>query len=285
MHADWLPRLRSPEALAPYDVDVTRRTGDDIEEAFLVCRETRGVRPLLGGLPFLVEDLREHLRAFGHVIQRMPVADSRMARFVLGRAGRGNDDFVPFDEVSQRYGDLVDPEHVEVVPPMAPADEALARLLRALPASPEPALDLGCRVGRSTFLLREHRPAAMGVDRSAARVRRARNVQATDSAFHVRVAPDADEAPLQIRRLQRDAVDFAVIDDGPLPFADGVFSVVVWRDEDGRGPWGDPERLLNDALRVLAPDGILVAADGGGPGGSPLVAVASEGGLSAWRRP
>ena len=284
MERAWIELLRCPRTGSAYDLDPTREEGDDVVEAFLVSRREQEVRPILSGMAVLVPDLRAHLREHGNVYARIPLADSRIARFVLGRIGRGTDDFVPFAEVVAHYGDLVEPGELDPPPPMHARDEALARLLVEHGVAQGRGVHVGCGVGRGAFVLRSLLDRALGLDRSAARVRRARNVAVTRAAFFL-PAPAGHprkELPLELDRMDRTHVDFAVASAEALPLADAVADVVVLEGADGRGPLADPARALAEAERVLAPGGLLVV-DGalGGTDGAGI--GAGEGGEALYR--
>ncbi len=210
----------------------------------------------------LLLDLASHLRREGGVYRRIPLGDSRVARCVLGRAGRTAEDHVPIEEVVRRYADLVPPGVLDDVPPPAPEDVALARLLAEHPPNAGRGLDIGTGVGRGAFVLRPFLDRVAGLDRSIARIRRARNVAATASAFFLPAPPGSGlkELPLDLGQLDRSGVDFLVADACVLPFADDCFDVVCLRAGDGRGPWEDGARVLAEAGRVLAPAGLLAAA-------------------------
>ncbi len=256
-----------------------------------MARSTHDVRPIVAGIAVLVHDLARHLKAHGNVYRRVPMVDSRVVRLVLGRSGRGSDDFVPFDEVVRHYGDLAATDADAPRGP-APEDEALLRLLAEHAPRGGIGLDVGCGVGRSTFSLRAFLDEALGVDRSAARVRRARNLATTRADFFVPVVPSPTEAAgsprraagkderLDLERLVRDRVDFAVADAFALPLADGAIDVVVLRRGDGRGPWPDASAALAEARRVLAPGGLLALEAEAREGGDPFGALGSAGALA-----
>lgn len=250
-----------------------------------MARGTFEVRPIVAGMAVLVADLHGHLRQQGNVYWRVPFADSRVARFVLGRAGRGEGDFVPFDEVIRRYGDLAEvPGEPE---PAAPEDLALARLLAAHAPAGGRGLEVGTGVGRGAFVLRGFLDLVLGVDRSAARVRRARNLAATQADFFIPspVEGGRREVRLDLDRLVRDGVDFAVADAHRLPLADGALHVVVLRSGDGRGPWPDAVAALAEARRVLVPGGLLVLDPELARALAGADLLGADGPLSAYRRP
>jgi SAM-dependent methyltransferase len=228
----------------------------DVLEGYLVCASCRGAWPVLGGVPVLPADLRAHLASHGNVYRRVPIADPRLTRFVLGQA-RGGGDVVPFAEVALRYGDLL-PAAARASHGLAAADAALARAIEGHAVPAGPALDVGCGVGRSTFLLAERFGEAVGIDRSVARVRRARNVQSAGE-FHLPSGSGGKEVPIDLARLARDRADFAVADATALPFAAGTFSVVVLREGDGEGPFADPDAVRAEARRVAGPAGTVVS--------------------------
>lgn len=263
MKRAWVEVLRCPACGGRFDVDATREAGEEWVEGFLVCRGCLAVRPVVGGSAILPSDLKAHFRTQGSVYHRTPLADPRVTRFVLAGLGAGVD-VVPFAEVTAHYGDLA--AEPAARRPRAPEDEALDALLTRLALDPPPAraLDLGCGVGRGTFLLAAHGSEALGLDGSAARVRRARNLAVTEEGFLLR-APDDDrrEVALDLAVLVRTGVDFAVADAERLPLADSSFDLVVHRDGDGLGPWAEPSRVAAEVRRVLAPGGRLIEPAGG----------------------
>lgn len=277
---DRVKSLRCPACLAAgressFEIDALRVGGGedgglagDLLEAYLVCRECRTTYAVLSGVFVLPRDLPGHLATHGNVYRRSPIADPRMTRFVLGLA-RGGTDYVPFSEVLERYGDLL-PAMAEVAPRRgAPADEALDDALRTLRAT-GPGLEVGCGVGRGTFVLAARVGSAVGVDRSIARVRRSRNVE-TAEAFHLPATEGARlETPIDLSRLARDRVDFGVADPRVLPFASGSFSTVVVRARDGDGAWPDADLVRREAARVAGPTGLVLLETSGEAVGEPV---------------
>lgn len=270
MKRSWIPSLRCPLCHGSFHVDASREAGEEWVEGLLLCRLCLATWPLVGGSALLPSDLRAHLREQASVYRRTRLADPRVTRLVLAGLGSGVD-MVPFEELTAHYGDLVADAQAER--PRAPEDHALDEVLRAA-AGERPlgrALDLGCGVGRSTFLLAAHGADALGADRSAARVRRARNLAVTEVDFYLPTPEEPGrEAPLNLSGLARSAVDFAVVTPTCLPFADGVFDLVVDHGADGRGVWSDPERVRAEVWRVLCAGGRVLepvpAPEGAGPG-------------------
>jgi SAM-dependent methyltransferase len=241
---------------------------------------------VLGGVAIVPADLTAHLRAHGNVYRRTPIADPRMVRFVLGQAWEGGD-VVPFAEVVRRYGDLAAPAGEPGAAAPASEDAALLRLLAAHAPERGRGLDVGTGVGRGTFLLAARLGLALGLDRSVARVRRARNLATTNEPFTVpgHGAPGGRDVPLDLSRLERQGVAFAAGDAEVLPVADASMDVVVLRAADGMGPWDEPLRALAEARRVAAPGALLVLEDGvdGARLGARASVLSSEPPFVAWR--
>jgi hypothetical protein len=255
-------RLRCPRCLgegveSSFETDLLREDeGDalpgDVLEAFLVCRRCRAVRPVVQGIAVAPRDVEAHLASRGNVYRRAVVHEPRLARFLLSRVGSGAD-VVPFEEVVSRYGDVATP-----AAPSDPRDAALDAALRDAGAD-GPALDVGCGVGRATFRLAARCGDAIGVDRSDARLRRARHVQA--AAEFLLPRPEGD-VPVDLARLPRADVDWVAADPDRLPFAAGAFATVAVGDGDGLGPWLDAAAVRRECERVLAAGGVLLASEG-----------------------
>lgn len=228
----------------------------ELSEGYLVCRTCRAAYPVLAGTAILPVDVKAHLATHGNVYRRLSIPDPRLARFLLSNAGEGAD-FVPFDEVVARYADLLPFDATRPAKPMSARDARLDEAIRN-GGGIGPALEIGCGVGRGTFVLAARTGDAIGVDRSVARVRRARNVETTDEFRLPVVDLKTSETPIELSRLARRDVDFLVADPEALPFADGTFATVVVRDGDGEGAFVDDARVNSEALRIARPNGLVL---------------------------
>lgn len=264
------PVCRARGLSSAYEVDPTRVGGGDeggapgeLIEGYLVCLRCRAARPVVGGTPVLPLDLDAHLAAHGNVYRRLAIGDPRLVRLLLGRAGDGMD-VVPFAEVVARYADLLPPDVAPRRPP-APVDLALDAAVREARAR-GPALEIGCGVGRGTFVLAARTGDAVGVDRSVARVRRAIHVAIAEVFLLPAMDGAPAEASIDLGALPRDRVDFAVADPHALPFRDGAFATVVLHRGDGDGPFEDFPAARAEAERVLTEGGDLFVESTGAPG-------------------
>jgi uncharacterized protein YbaR (Trm112 family) len=258
---EWIERLACPLTGASYDLDPVRVADDEVVEGFLVSRDEREVRPVMAGVAILPHDLRAHLHEQGNVYRRSPINDSRLGRFLLGRAGTGYT-IVPFDEVVAAYRDLAraPPPGYDTSRPAA--DAAFATLARRVNPGPRAgrALVVGCGVGRAVFDLCAHFPAVLGVDRNLACVRRARNIAVTREHFFLPAPKDSGlkELPLDFAQLPREGADFAVADAERLPLHEACCDLVALHAHDLLGPWSDGPAVAREAERVLAPGGLLL---------------------------
>lgn len=259
MKRAWLDHLVAPgRGGDPLELDPVRVAEDEVIEGFLVSRGGREVWPLVAGVAVLPRDLRAHLRAQGNVYRRSPINDPRLARFVLGSAGTGYV-VVPFDEVVAQYRDLAaePPEGYDTSP--HPGHLALGTLARDLGCAGRGAV-VGAGVGRGVFTLCASLDAVLGVDRSIACVRRARNIAVTVEDFFL-PAPKGSglkEIPLDLAALPREGADFALADPDALPLRDEAVDLVVLHAGDAEGPWRDPAAAWAEAWRVVRPGGHVV---------------------------
>lgn len=255
MDAAWIDRLAAPGRGDPLELDAIRRADDEVIEGFLVSEADRAVWPLVAGVAVLPRDLDAHLRDQGNVYRRSPINDPRLARFLLGQAGTGYV-VVPFDEVVAQYRDLAaePPEAYDTTPD--PSHGALGALARDLGLTGVGVV-VGAGVGRGVFALCEVLGAVLGVDRSIACVRRARNIAVTVEAFFL-PAPKGSgmkEIPLDFAAITRAGADFALADADALPLRTGALDLAVLHAGDSLGTWDDPAAAWAEAWRVTRPGG------------------------------
>lgn len=258
MQRAWIDRLVAPASGAALELDPVRVAEEEIVEGFLVSADARDVWPVVAGVAVLPADLDAHLRAQGNVYRRSPMNDPRIARFLLGRAGTGYV-VVPFEEVVAQYRDLArDPPAGYDTSPHA-QHLALAALAARLGASGLGAV-VGAGVGRGVFALRGVLDEVLGLDRSIACVRRARNIAVTVEDFFL-PAPKGSglkEIPLDFGPLERTGVDFALAEAEALPLRDAVLDVLVLHAGDSLGAWADAGAAWREAWRVVKPGGHVV---------------------------
>lgn len=250
--------LACPHTGAPYEVDPVRVADDEVVEAFLVSRDERDVRPLVAGVAVLPLDLRAHMRSHGSVYKRSPINDPRLARFLLGQAGSGHDR-VAFDDVVGHYRDLASAPPEGYDTSAHPEDDALRRLFDGERVGGLGVV-IGCGVGRAVFVLAAALEMVLGIDRSIACVRRARNIAVTNEDFFLPAPRDSGlkEIALDLGPLVRDGADFAVADATALPLTDACADAVVIMPGDAQGAWDEPELVWREVLRVAKPGARLV---------------------------
>ena len=178
------PRCRHPgeSALVQWPLrlaDVFLRQGEFVLEGFFACANARCAAryPILEGVPIVVKDLAAWTADAPWRPERLP-CETREMRDLLEDAGAA----VPANPGYRRklaacldnhYGPASTPG-AQSADGRMPYWEAVERLLR--PATAEPyarAVDLGCSVGRATFLLGDFSRLAVGLDLDFGAVARA----------------------------------------------------------------------------------------------------------------
>jgi SAM-dependent methyltransferase/uncharacterized protein YbaR (Trm112 family) len=209
-----------------------RQSGDDLLEGILACANSECMReyPVIDGIPVIVAGIRAWLAANPlQVLARLDLSPE--IESVIGDA------FGPsstFDTLRQHVG-MYAFDHYGDLDPQANGDgtgntsRLLSRALDSIAALPDgPALDVGCSVGRTTFLLAERlQRLTVGIDLNFAMLRVASQVLREQRVRYPRrrvglVYERRDfAAPLPAREL----VDFWCCDAAALPFADTTFAV------------------------------------------------------------
>lgn len=268
MKRSALAHIVTPRTHASFELDEIRANGDEIVEAWLVAADTREVYPIIAGIGVLWRDVKACVRRHGNVFERTPAQDPRMVRFIRRRIGRGFDR-VPFEHVHAHYADLVaePPEGFDTSRNLG--DQALQEIVYAHAGVGHfrLAVHVGCGVGRGCFSLAEGAELVIGADRSAAHIRRARNISVTREHFFLAAPPGSGlkELPLDLTPLARERTDFVVAEPAWLPLATDSADLVVLEESDGHGAivWGE---AVASVRRVLAPDGTLVVPRARAPG-------------------
>lgn len=256
-----------------------REDGDDLLEGILACSnpDCRREYPVIDGIPVLVAGIRAWMAA--SVLQVLERGDlSPELESLLGdAAGPGSALDTSRQHLSayawDHYGDL-DPE--EQHPSPGSAARLLEHALDLAGEIPEgPVLDVGCAVGRTTFLLAERtgRPA-VGIDlnfgmlRVASRVLREGRVRYSRR----RVGLVYDRRDFAADLPGRGNADFWCCDAAALPFADRTFALAASLNV--LDCVASPRDALAELARVLAPDGraLLATPYDWSPGATPVEA-------------
>ncbi len=270
------PRCRAGRQLdAPLILaSVEREEGDIVVEGVLHCSDPSChlEYPIIDGLPFLVPDPRAFIADnLASIAARDDL--SAVIESILGdAAGPGT----AFDAMRQHLGIYgwdgyaeLDPEEPEP-PPGGARPGAVRRCLdRGLelldrPPAP-PALDLGCAVGRSSFVLAEHLARnggglVLGVDLNVAMLRLAQRVLRSGEVSYPRrrVGIVYDRRRFPARFAGAEQVDFWLCDALALPFAAGGFGLAAALNL--LDCTSSPRDLLAALRTQLAPGGAAVLA-------------------------
>ena len=207
---------------------------DIVREGLLHCgfENCRQEYPIIDGVPIIVPDVRGYIaNNINQIHRRDDLSDE--IRALLGDAlGPGSD----LDQTRQHlsiycwghYGDL-DPEEQQDNAPGCVVN-CLERGF-SLPIDPsDPALDLGCSVGRSTFEIAQRIDGlTLGIDLNFAMLKTAQKVLQTGRLSYERrrlgLVNDRREFPVELPR--RELVDFWACDSLALPFTAGQFGLVL----------------------------------------------------------
>jgi SAM-dependent methyltransferase len=248
---------RGEPALA---LTVLGKSGDDIVDGMLTCRDCQYEYPILRGVPFLVADVRDHV---GRNLPDLRAGDdlSEYAESVIGDCAGPDGDFGRNRMYLSSYG-------LSHWGDVAPALDGGGGLVPVIGAALELAgevrgrwLDLGCSLGRASFeLAARTRAPVLGLDINLGMLRAARRIAIDGRLRHplrkVGVVYTRREAGLD--HAERARVDFWYADATALPFAgaiaDGALSLNIL----DAVQW--PLTHLHELALVLVPGGRGIVA-------------------------
>ena len=248
--------------------ETEQQEGDDVLAGILHCTRDacRQEFPIVDGIPIIVPDVARYLSDnLWHITARDDLPE-RLESLLGDAAGPGS----AFDTTRYHLGSYAydhwgefDPREMGVSPPPGAVARCLAAGLDLLTGATVagPALDIGCSVGRSTFVLAERlQGLVLGVDLNFSMLRLARRVLIHGEVVYPRrrigLVYDRRRFPVPVTAPER--VDFWVCDAMALPFPAQRFAVVS---------------ALNVLDCVPSPQGLLAAVAGSvAPGGGAVLA-------------
>jgi SAM-dependent methyltransferase/uncharacterized protein YbaR (Trm112 family) len=246
---------------------VERRTGDDVGEGILHCTHDlcRQEFPIIDGIPIIVRDVARYLSDnLWHITARDDLSTS-IETLIGDAAGQSS----AFDSTRYHISSYAFDHWGEFDPEETNAGVQPGAVARCLTAGLDlfekpldgPALDIGCSVGRSTFVLagRVSGPV-LGVDLNFSMLRLARRVLTQGEMIYPRrrIGLVYDRRAFDVPNDNADRLDFWACDAMALPFANGRFGAFSALNVLDCVP--DPRSVLIGIGAVLAPNGAGVLA-------------------------
>lgn len=247
---------------------IERRTGDDVLEAILHCTHAlcRQEFPIIDGIPIIVPDVARYLSDnLWHLTARDDLSASieTLIGDAAGQASAYDSTRYHLSSYAHDHWGEFDPEET----PTAFKPGAVARCLTAGldllgdAVGTGPGLDIGCSVGRSSFVLAGRVPGlVLGGDLNFSMLRVARRALTGGEMMYSRrrIGLAYDRRCFDVPNEGADRLDFWVIDAMALPFAAGRFGVVSGLNVLDCVP--DPRAVLVGIGAALRPDGSAVLA-------------------------
>lgn len=244
---------------------VTREENGHIIEGVIHCTHLGCQRefPIIDGIPIIVANIRTYIaenilaistrRDMGEVVESLlgdccgPDSTFNQTRHYLS------------SYTWDHYGDL-DPAEATT----EPLPGSMVRILKAGlelagPIPDGPSIDVGCSVGRGTFVLAEHtNQLVLGIDLNFAMLRAAAQVLRQGSVSYPkrRVGIVYDRHEFTTRFAHANNVDFWACDASALPFASGAFALATSMNVLDCVP--APHELLESLSRILGDNGRLI---------------------------
>ena len=247
---------------------VERRTGEEVHEGIIHCTHDlcRQEFPIVDGIPIIVPDVARYLADnLWHILSRDNLSAS--IETLIGDAAGQNSayDSTRYHISSYAFDHWGEFDPEETASPFPPG--AVARCLTAgidllgtsLPTGP--GLDIGCSVGRSSFVLAGRVPGlVLGGDLNFSMLRLARKALIHGEMTYPRrrIGLVYDRRCFDVPNDGADRVDFWVMDAMALPFPDGRFGTISGLNVLDCVP--DPRAVLVGIGNALGPDGTAVLA-------------------------
>jgi SAM-dependent methyltransferase/uncharacterized protein YbaR (Trm112 family) len=257
-------RDESPLLLA----NIERGTGEELHEGILHCTHAmcRQEFPVIDGIPILVPDVGRYLSEnLWHLTARGDLSHS--IETLLGDAAGQTSAYDSIRSHTSSYaydhwGEF-DPEETATRTKPGSVARCLSAGLDLLAGEhmAGPALDVGCSVGRSSFVLAGRVPGlVLGGDLNFSMLRVARKALTEGTVRYARrrIGLVYDRRCFDVPNDCAERLDFWVMDAMVLPFAQGRFGTVTSLNMLDCVP--DPRAVLVGIGHVLAPDGAGVLA-------------------------
>ncbi len=215
---------------------VSRETKGDIFEGVLVCSDMgcQGEYPIIDGIPIILPDLKSYISQFIFPIMARGDLGETIESILGDCCGSGS----AIDVHRQHLSSYVYGHYGDLDPVEDPSGDAIPGAIKPLlengldlvgEISNGPIIDVGCSVGRSSFLLAEKTDdIVLGVDLNFSMLKVALDLLTTGSASYPRrrVGMVYDRREFCVNFANRDRIDFWVCDALTLPFPNASFSFV-----------------------------------------------------------
>ena len=247
---------------------IERRAGDDIEEGILHCTRPDCLQefPIVDGIPIIVPSVAQYIADnLWHITARDDLSETLLS--LLGDAVGQNSAFdssrYHISSYAHDHWGEFDPEEAGALfPPGAVARCLTAGLdLLGAPVHAGPGLDIGCSVGRSSFVLASRVPGlVLGGDLNFAMLRLARRALTRAEVVYPRrrIGLVYDRRGFDVPNDGAERIDFWAMDAMALPFSAGRFGAISALNLLDCVP--DPRAALAGIGAVLRPDGAAVLA-------------------------
>jgi SAM-dependent methyltransferase/uncharacterized protein YbaR (Trm112 family) len=246
---------------------VEKRSGEDVQEGILHCTgdHCRQEFPIINGIPIIVPDVARYLADnLWHITARDDLP-STIETLIGDAAGQGS----AYDSTRYHISSYAFDHWAEFDPEETARQSPPGAVARCLNAGLDllgdgldgPAIDIGCSVGRSSFVLAGRVSGlVLGVDLNFSMLRLARRVLTEGEIVYPRrrIGLVYDRRDFEVPNDGADRMDFWVCDAMALPFRGGQFGAFSALNVLDCVP--DPRAVLTGIGAVLGPNGAGVLA-------------------------